>query len=101
VGHDLFFIIIFNQISPTELTKKGVSVSRCVQKPREFVVIFPQCYSANVCCGNMIAESVCYALPDWLSAGLASSVSITYGKTYGRRLWCLTFGLGLSKYSVI
>jgi hypothetical protein len=49
----------------------------------------------------MIAESVCYALPDWLSAGLASSVSITYGKTYGRRLWCLTFGLGLSKYSVI
>jgi hypothetical protein len=76
VGHDLFFIIIFNQISPTELTKKGVSVSRCVQKPREFVVIFPQCYSANVCCGNMIAESVCYALPDWFPPPIKLTTTI-------------------------
>lgn len=59
-----------------KLRSKGVRVTRCVQKPRQFVVVFPDVYTATVCCGYNVSESVHYATTEWLSVSVdAAKVS--------------------------
>jgi len=54
-------------VSPSLLVKHGVSVSRAVQQPGQFVVVFPKSYTSSICTGYCVSESVYYAPVDWLS----------------------------------
>lgn len=54
-------------VSPSLLVKHGVSVSRAVQQPGQFVVVFPKSYTSSICTGYCVSESVYYAPVDWLA----------------------------------
>ncbi|XP_060074204.1 protein Jumonji-like isoform X2 [Ylistrum balloti] len=56
-------------VDPDDLTANGVAVSRCIQRPGQFVIVFPRCYTSTISCGYSLAESVHYATPSWLEAG--------------------------------
>ncbi|XP_064640231.1 protein Jumonji-like isoform X2 [Lineus longissimus] len=56
-------------VPPKQLVARGVSVTRTVQKQRQFVVVFPEVYTANISCGYSISEQVNLAHPDYLPLG--------------------------------
>ncbi|XP_073156176.1 putative lysine-specific demethylase JMJ16 isoform X2 [Henckelia pumila] len=58
------------QLSPSMLKSEGIPVYRCVQNPREFILIFPGAYHTEFDCGFNCSESVCFAPFDWLPHGL-------------------------------
>ncbi len=64
----LFFnqMISNRQVPPNLLVKYGVSVSRTIQEPGQFLVVFPKSYTSYVCSGYSVAESVYYAPGDYL-----------------------------------
>lgn len=65
-------------MKPDELMSRGVRVARCVQQQRQFVVVFPDVFTATVCCGYSVSESVHYATLEWLSLCVeAAKVSLT------------------------
>ena len=69
-------LAILKQVPPSQLQKKGVSLSRCVQTAREFVVVFPSVTYSSVSLGHNMAESVHYGTQDWITDGyLAAQVS--------------------------
>ena len=60
----------FWQVPPNLLVKHGVSVTRTVQQPGQFLVEFPRSYTSSVCTGYSLSESVFFAPPDYVdSAG--------------------------------
>ncbi|XP_069112657.1 LOW QUALITY PROTEIN: protein Jumonji-like [Argopecten irradians] len=63
-------------VHPDDLTANGVAVSRCVQRPGQFIVVFPRSYTSTISCGYSLAESVHYATPGWLEAGQAASKAL-------------------------
>ncbi|XP_048244704.1 uncharacterized protein LOC124123134 [Haliotis rufescens] len=58
-------------VNPSRLTSRGVTVSRCVQRSKTFVAIFPKSYTATISCGYNVSESVHYATRNWISTGVA------------------------------
>ncbi|KAK4281297.1 hypothetical protein QN277_012813 [Acacia crassicarpa] len=58
-----------NLLSSTLLKSKGIPVYRCVQYPREFVLVFPGAYHSGFDCGFNCSESVSFAPLDWLLHG--------------------------------
>ena len=73
------FSLFLLQVKPYALKEKGVRVARCVQQPRQFVVVFPDVYTATVCCGYNVSESVHYATTEWLSVSMeAAKVGTLY-----------------------
>jgi len=62
----LYYVI---QISPERLIQAGVSVSRVVQSAGEFIVVFPQSFTANVGCGFSVSESLHLAPASWFPLG--------------------------------
>ena len=62
---DIIFLLKF-QMPPNLLVKHGVSVSRIVQEPGQFIVVFPKAYTSNICTGYTITENVYYANNDYL-----------------------------------
>ena len=66
----LLQLLVFFQVPPNLLVKHGVSVTRTVQQPGQFLVEFPRSYTSNVCTGYSLSESVFFAPPDYVdSAG--------------------------------
>ncbi|KAL8608412.1 hypothetical protein ACOMHN_002645 [Nucella lapillus] len=63
-------------VNPEALRSKGVQVTRCVQQPRQFVVVFPDVYTATVSCGYNVSESVHYATTEWLTVGLDAAKAL-------------------------
>ncbi|CAH8315662.1 unnamed protein product [Eruca vesicaria subsp. sativa] len=56
-------------VSPYALKMEGIPVTRCVQNPGQYVILFPgSCYSA-VNCGFNCLEKVNFAPIDWLPHG--------------------------------
>ena len=51
---------------PNLLVKHGVSVSRSIQEPGQFIVVFPKAYSSHLCTGYTVSESVYFATRDYL-----------------------------------
>ncbi len=51
---------------PEELVRRGVSVGRTEHKAGQFLVIFPQAFTASVSCGYSLTESIRYATTHWL-----------------------------------
>eukprot|EP01126_Amoeba_proteus_P041963 TRINITY_DN4537_c0_g1_i11.p1 TRINITY_DN4537_c0_g1~~TRINITY_DN4537_c0_g1_i11.p1 ORF type:complete len:560 (-),score=88.72 TRINITY_DN4537_c0_g1_i11:471-2150(-) len=58
--------LLVTQLSPLHLLKAGVSVKRGLQFPGQFVVTCPRAYHAGFNTGFNCAESVNFALDDWL-----------------------------------
>ncbi|KAE8660414.1 Transcription factor jumonji family protein / zinc finger family protein, putative isoform 2 [Hibiscus syriacus] len=57
------------RLSPFVLKSEGVPVYRCIQYPREFVLVFSGAYHSTFDCGFNIAETVNFAPLDWLPHG--------------------------------
>lgn len=57
-----------------------MSVGRCVQSPRQFVVVFPKCYTATISCGYTLAESVHYTKSDWIPHGVMAAKELHRSK---------------------
>lgn len=55
-------------VPPPLLVERGVSLSRIVQEPGQFIVVFPKAYTSSVCTGYVVSESVYFAQPSWLSS---------------------------------
>ncbi|XP_057721670.1 putative lysine-specific demethylase JMJ16 isoform X1 [Arachis stenosperma] len=58
------------QLSCFILKAEGIPVYRCVQYPREFVLVFPGAYHSGFDCGFNCSESVNFAPLEWLLHGL-------------------------------
>ncbi|XP_006814240.2 protein Jumonji-like [Saccoglossus kowalevskii] len=53
-------------VSPTNLAKEGVPITRVVIENGEYLVTFPGCYTSSICCGYNVSECIYYALPSWV-----------------------------------
>ena len=60
-------------VSPAELIKRGVPVSRLVHRAGSFAITFPNAYHAGFNTGFNCAEAVNFGPPDWLPAGSAAA----------------------------
>ncbi|CAN8287225.1 unnamed protein product [Cochlearia groenlandica] len=56
-------------MSPYALSIEGIPVTRCVQNPGQYVIIFPGSYYCAVDCGFNCLEKVNFAPLDWLPHG--------------------------------
>nr|GEX95044.1 putative lysine-specific demethylase JMJ16 isoform X1 [Tanacetum cinerariifolium] len=57
------------QLSPSILKSEGIPVYRCVQNPKQFILIFPGAYHAGFDTGFSVSEKANFALLDWLPHG--------------------------------
>lgn len=53
-------------VPPNILVENGVSLSRTVQEPGQFVVVFPKVFTCSISTGYVVSESVYFAPQDWL-----------------------------------
>ncbi|CAH0716320.1 unnamed protein product, partial [Brenthis ino] len=53
-------------IPPNLLLEHAVSLSRVVQNPGEFIIVFPKSYSSSICTGYTVSESVYFATNSWV-----------------------------------
>lgn len=60
---------LVTQLSPSTLKSEGIPTYRCIQYPREFVLIFPGAYHSGFDCGFNCTEAVNFAPVDWLPHG--------------------------------
>lgn len=60
---------LVTQLSFSALKSEGIPVYRCVQYPREFVLILPGVYYSGTDCGFNCSEAVNFAPFDWLPHG--------------------------------
>eukprot|EP00056_Hartaetosiga_gracilis_P013845 m.233328 g.233328 ORF g.233328 m.233328 type:complete len:581 (-) comp13906_c2_seq9:80-1822(-) len=66
---------IVTQFPPDVLVKEGVKVTTCVQRPRDYVVTFPQSYHGGYSEGFNCCEAVNFAAADWLPFCIRASMS--------------------------
>lgn len=71
-GHRELFHKLVTQISPSMLKSEGIPVYRCVQHPKQFVLICPGAYYSGFDTGFSLAEKVNLAPLDWLPHGQLS-----------------------------
>ncbi|XP_041009146.1 putative lysine-specific demethylase JMJ16 isoform X4 [Juglans microcarpa x Juglans regia] len=64
LGHRLV-----TELSAPRLKSEGIPVYRCIQYPREFVLVLPGAYHTGFDCGFNCAEMVNFAPLDWLPFG--------------------------------
>ncbi|KAH0657471.1 hypothetical protein KY289_026219 [Solanum tuberosum] len=68
-AHPCLLHNLATQFSPSILTSEGIPVYRCVQNPKEFVLILPGAYHAEFDSGFNCYEAVNFAPFDWLPHG--------------------------------
>ncbi|XP_024966544.1 putative lysine-specific demethylase JMJ16 isoform X2 [Cynara cardunculus var. scolymus] len=68
-GHPELFHKLVTQLSPSILKSEGIPVYRCVQHPKQFVLIFPGVYYSGFDTGFSVSEKVNLAPLDWLPHG--------------------------------
>ncbi|KAL6945361.1 hypothetical protein ACO0QE_002812 [Hanseniaspora vineae] len=56
--------------NPKYLQEKGLTVNKIVHYPNEFIITFPYGYHSGFNYGYNLAESVNFAIEDWISLGL-------------------------------
>lgn len=56
-------------VPPNILVENGVSLSRIVQQPGQFIVVFPKAFTSSLSTGYVVSESVYFAPPSWLKTG--------------------------------
>ncbi|XVE77932.1 hypothetical protein DITRI_Ditri13aG0103900 [Diplodiscus trichospermus] len=60
---------VIRRLSPIVLRSERIPVYRCIQHPREFVLVFPGAYHSAFDCGFNVVEAVNFAPLDWLPHG--------------------------------
>lgn len=60
-------------LSPAELLRRGVPVSRLVHRAGSFAITFPNAYHSGFNTGFNCAEAVNFGPPDWLPAGSSAA----------------------------
>ncbi|KAL6214533.1 hypothetical protein ACLB2K_013965 [Fragaria x ananassa] len=60
---------LVKQVPPSALKSEGTPVFCCIQRPGEFVLVFPGAYHSEFDCGFNFSESACFAPLDWLPYG--------------------------------
>jgi len=69
-------------MSPYQLSVEGIPVTRCVQHPGQYVIIFPGSYYSAFDCGFNCLEKANFAPLDWLPHGdIAVQVNQEMSKT--------------------
>lgn len=68
-AHPCLLHNLATQFSPSILTSEGIPVYRCVQNPKEFVLVLPGVYHAEFDSGFNCYEAVNFAPFDWLPHG--------------------------------
>lgn len=63
------YLIQVKQLPPSILKSEGIPVYRCIQYPREFVLILPGAYHSGFDCGFNCTEVGNFAPIDWLPHG--------------------------------
>ena len=63
------YLVQMMQLSCSILKAQGIPVYRCVQYPREFVLVFPRAYHSGFDCGFNCSEAVSFAPLEWLLHG--------------------------------
>lgn len=53
-------------VPPSVLKEHGIKFARIVQKPGQYVIVFPRSYHMGFNCGLNIAEAINFATPNWL-----------------------------------
>lgn len=61
-------------ISPNILRKHGIRITKTVQRPREFIVVFERVYHAGFNFGYNAAEAVNFATEEWVQIGRKAKV---------------------------
>lgn len=56
-------------MSPYQLSMEGIPVTRCVQNPGQYVILFPGSYYSAFDCGFNCLEKTNFAPLDWLPHG--------------------------------
>lgn len=54
-------------VPPNMLIENGVSLTRTIQKPGQFLLVMPRAYTCNVSTGYVISESVYFTQSNWLN----------------------------------
>ncbi|XP_050363885.1 putative lysine-specific demethylase JMJ16 [Argentina anserina] len=60
---------LVKQVSPSALKSEDTPVFQCIQRPGEFVLVFPGAYHSEFDCGFNFSESAYFAPLDWLPHG--------------------------------
>ncbi|CAH0386856.1 unnamed protein product [Bemisia tabaci] len=55
-------------VPPPLLVENGVSLSRVVQQPGQFIVVFPRAFTSSIATGYLLSESVYFAPSSWLQS---------------------------------
>lgn len=61
-------------ISPKLLRKNGIRLTKTVQRPREFILVFERVYHAGFNFGYNAAEAVNFATEDWIAQGRKAKI---------------------------
>lgn len=56
-------------IPPPLLTSHNIPLSRVVQQPGQFIVVFPKAFTSSISTGYLVSESVYFAHASWLNTG--------------------------------
>ncbi|PWA82010.1 transcription factor jumonji (jmj) family protein / zinc finger (C5HC2 type) family protein [Artemisia annua] len=67
--HRELFHKLVTQLSPSILKSEGIPVYRCVQHPKQFILIFPGAYYWGFDTGFSVSEKANFAPLDWLPHG--------------------------------
>ncbi|XP_050537392.1 uncharacterized protein LOC126903304 [Daktulosphaira vitifoliae] len=54
-------------VPPTKLLEHGVTLTRTIQNPGQFLIVMPNAYTCNISTGYVISESVYFTQSGWLN----------------------------------
>jgi len=66
-NHHTWLAADSGMVPPDKLLEHGVTLTRTVQKPGQFLIVMPRAYTCNVSTGYVISESVYFTQPGWLN----------------------------------
>ncbi|KAL4090574.1 hypothetical protein QTP88_025380 [Uroleucon formosanum] len=66
-NHHTWLAADSGMVPPSRLLDHGVTLTRTVQKPGQFLIVMPRAYTCNVSTGYVISESVYFTQPGWLN----------------------------------
>jgi protein Jumonji len=66
-NHHTWLAADSGMVPPSRLLEHGVTLTRTVQKPGQFLIVMPRAYTCNVSTGYVISESVYFTQPGWLN----------------------------------
>lgn len=66
-NHHTWLAADSGMVPPDRLLESGVTVTRTIQNPGQFLIVMPRAYTCNVSTGYVISESVYFTQSSWLN----------------------------------